>query len=237
MKKHITFLHGMWWTGKVFKDWEEVTRIRGYETKVLSLPNHETDNELVGKHSLVDYIKYTKPNLRDGTVLLGQSMGGLIGQRAANDCNVRAVVSVCSPPPAGILFPFSVLPAIIKHAIPVLTAAPFLPRKSDAKKLVFSDFSDEDFEREYQNLVMESGRAARAILLWGPGSWVRKNSQPTLVVAGENDGLTPLSVQKKIAVKHGAELYIVKNGSHALMLQKNRKQIMDTILDKLEDMV
>lgn len=198
------FIPGMCGTADQFENLVKKIKHRAY---ALNLRGHGTSGGELRKASLLDYCDDVRDAiLAIGPVyLVGHSMGGLIAQVIAQEpamgTFVRKVVLLASTPPTGIKIPFRF--GFLKPRYLWAMAFGRIFKLHPDEKKIFRHPND-----FYPQFGDESGKAVGEILLGNlVGAWrVKRMSMPTLVVAGTEDEVFPLSsgVQKKIAQLHGA---------------------------------
>jgi pimeloyl-ACP methyl ester carboxylesterase len=94
--------------------------------------------------------------------------------------------------------------------------------------------------RVYQRLVPESGRAAFQIGLWflDPHKASKvdetKVTCPVLVVAGEEDRITPVSVGEKVAQNYGTTATVFDHHAHWVMGEPGWEEVADSIAEWLD---
>lgn len=198
------FIPGMCGTADQFEMLVKTMKQRAY---ALNLRGHGTSVGELRKASFLDYCD----DIRDAILAIGQvylighSMGGLIAQVIAQESAmrpfVRKVVLLASTPPAGIKIPFRIGFLRPRYLWAMAFSKPFELHPKEKKLFRHPNDFYPPFERE-------SGKAVGEILLGNlVGAWrVIRTSMPTLVVAGTEDEVFPLSIgtQKEIAKFHGA---------------------------------
>ena len=85
MAKLAVFIHGMWGTPDVWRNWRPFLEARGWQTMAPALRHHDAPPHAppraLGTTSLLDYVADLEANLRalpEKPVVIGHSMGGLI---------------------------------------------------------------------------------------------------------------------------------------------------------------
>lgn len=210
----LLFLHGAyqgWW---VYADWQEYFARCGWHTISLSLRNHP------GSYSLADHIflklqpeDYVDDLLKVAHwlttpfVLVAHSMGGVIGQKAAEQLpDLAALILLGSGPPKG-------LGASRPKDLPA--HAPSIPDYQQVRKHMFGNISDADYAEFYSRLVPETpsviNQTGRGRVAVDP-TLIRS---PVLAIDAEHD-------RNQFGPAY-AELYSghyirVPGASHALML-------------------
>ena len=218
MKEHIIFLNGMWagaWCWEKFQDYFES---KGFSCIIPNLRHHEQNADIepdlaLGTVSLSDYVEDLEKIIRDfktPPILIGHSMGGLLGQILASKNLVKLLILINPAPPRDIS---ALKPTVIKSFIGHLKVWKFWrkPLKQSFKNAVYSTFHLLDKEEQiilHRKLGYESGRVIKEIGL--PFFDRDKKSAvdeikincPVLILGSGKDRLTPVSVVRKIYTKY-----------------------------------
>jgi len=174
-------------------------------------------------------------------VLIGHSIGGLLVQKLVNDGYAAAGVAISPAPPQG-LFSFEphFFRANFPHVNPLAGNKPVIMTKERFRYTFCNTMtpqeSDEAFERY---VVPESRNVPRSTLTSQAGVDFRKPHVPLLLIAGDSDHLTPLSLIRKNAKayrKSGGVLDFQEfNGrSHFICNQPGWEQVADYSLTWLD---
>src|SRR5262249_31990639 len=154
--------------GWAFDAFRQPFEAAGFETHAPNLPHHErgADLEQLAQCGLKDYsealVLYAR-DLRAPPVLIGHSLGGLVGQLAASKRDVAGLVLIAPSAPWGVLpttleehgnhFGLSLLGDYWRRPIP--------PDYRVARGATLDRLSREDARRAFARFVPESGRAIR----------------------------------------------------------------------------
>ena len=141
---------------------------------------------------------------------MGHSMGGLLAQILGSRGLAKAVVLLAPAPPHGAM---SVNPLLTARNVRVFWSAlrqpgfwnkPFRFSYGEIAYGGAQLYGDEERKQEYSQLVYESGRALREIML-GRASAVDESrlTVPVLVIGGRLDKMVPVQTTRKIAKKYG----------------------------------
>lgn len=218
MAETIVMIHGMWGTGSYWDNFKGFFESKGYHCVVPTLRFHDIDpNELpdskLGTTSLLDYAADLEKVIREVQVtpiLMGHSMGGLLAQILGSRGLGKALVLLTPAAPHGII---ALKPSVIKSFWSGLTRwrfwrKPFRQTFGEAVYSMLNLMPSESRRSIYDKFVYESGRAASEIGFWlfdSKGAARVDESKvtcPVLIVAGEKDRITPVSVTRKIAEKY-----------------------------------
>lgn len=243
----LLFVHGAWhgaWC------WDEYFlpyfAQQGYHTHALSLRGHSDSPKtkrmfLNGIWDYVSDVHQIADQLHGEygayPVLIGHSMGGYIVQKYLEKYEASGAVLVASIPSVGIL-PFMLrfmlrYPHIGLQVIPRLSTYPVVSDVARSHRLFFSDDMPREQVEKYHTKI--SNESVRILFDGGlfqtPKPKVVKNKAiPMLVVAAENDRVFPLREEKATAKAHNAELVIIENTAHDMMLEKTWQKSADAII-------
>jgi pimeloyl-ACP methyl ester carboxylesterase len=218
MAETIVMIHGMWGTGWYWEDFRGFFERKGYQCVVPTLRFHDMDprgipDPRLGATSLLDYAEDLEKMIRGlhaTPILMGHSMGGLLAQILGSRGLVKALVLLTPAAPHGIM---ALKPSVIKSFWSGLTRwgfwkKAFRPTFAEAAYSMLNLMPSESRKGIYDKFVYESGRAASEIGFWlfdSKGAAKvdeTKVTCPVLIVAGEKDRITPISVTRKIAEKY-----------------------------------
>ena len=110
MAKLAVFIHGMWGTPDVWRNWRAHFEPRGWQTMAPALRYHEAPPldppPALGTTSLLDYVADLETRVRalpEKPVVIGHSMGGLIALLLCARGLARAGVLLTPAPPASVI--------------------------------------------------------------------------------------------------------------------------------------
>ncbi len=238
VKPDIVFIHGMWSRPTVWDQWLSFYRGLGYTCHAIELPGHDAQasDVLLQGMSLdryVDAVVAVAEHL-PRPVLIGHSLGGLIGQLAAQRLDIAGLVMINSAAP-GQVFPLraSMLPGLVRHFSQWgLWRKTFRLSPWEANYLVFNRVAPAEQVALYELLIAESGKVAYEVgfgrLNLSQSNRVQKDriSCPMMGLAGGKDRIIPVSVSRAMARWYGARLDYREypaNG-HWLLGESNWKQ-------------
>ncbi len=151
----IVFLHGAyqgWW---VYENWQEYFAQVGWRTVSLSLRNHPGSYSIEDQEFLKlqpedyvsDVLRVTEW-LETPCVLVAHSMGGVVGQKAAERLpDLAALILLASGPPQG-------LGASRSKDLPY--DSPSIPDYQQVKRHMFGNIDDADYAEFHSRLVPET---------------------------------------------------------------------------------
>ncbi len=218
MSETVFMIHGMWGGGWYWQNYKNYLEARGYRCVSTTLRHHDVSPDAtphgdLGTTSIKDYVDDLEKEIRQlgvKPIILGHSMGGLLAQLLAERDLAKALVLLAPASPAGIL---ALTPTVIKSFWSVMKQWQFWQKPmrlgfDEAVYAMLHLLPPEQQREAYNNFVYESGQAAFEIGYWlldrqhATRVDAAKVTCPMLVLAGQEDRITPLYVQRKIADKY-----------------------------------
>ena len=258
MAKRAVFIHGMWGTPDVWRNWRPTFEARGWQTEAPALRHHDpawTDHSAhdpgIGMLSLLDYaadleahVGGKTPSAADKPVLVGHSMGGLLALMLAARGVARAAVLLTPAPPAGV---FALRLSNLLAFLRIETRwgwwrKPHCATRGEALWHTFNTTDPADGTREYEGFVPDSGRALLEIGLpfldrrHAATVDPRRVTVPLLFVGCAQDRLTPPGVVRRTAerFRHVAAHREYPGQGHWVPGQPGWRQVADDALDWLD---
>jgi pimeloyl-ACP methyl ester carboxylesterase len=227
-KPPILFIPGYFSTAWAFECYLPFFAERGYAGFALNLRGR-AGSELppghaLGDVSLEDFVadgreaaqwlgdRFGRP------VIVGHSMGGLIGQKLSEEGLARALVLLSPAPPRGI----SIVTARLLRRQLVYLPAMFrsktvTPRWSDARELVLNCVPESERRAFFGQFVPDSGRVGREMSFGSIGvdaARLRSHECPVLVVTSDDDRFIPPRIAQRVAAKYHAPVYVARGHGH-----------------------
>lgn len=245
MSETIVMIHGMWGGAWCWDRYKPYFEGKGYRCLVPVLRYHDQSpqdppNPSLGTVSLLDYADDLEKVIReldDRPVVMGHSMGGLLAQILAGRGLAKRLVLLTPAPPHGIM---ALKPSVIKAFWSIMTTWGFWRKPmripfGAAVEAMLLMFPDEEQRETYDKFVYESGRAAREIGFWllDPGKAAKVDEKrvtcPVLVIAGEEDRITPASVVAQVAKKYGAAFKAFPRHAHFVISEPGWGEIAEYV--------
>lgn len=260
----IVFVHGGHHTGRCWVStpdgrpgWATHAARRGHPSYVVDWPAH-------GRSPQRDLSGLSLGDVADGVVavlaeigpavLVCHSMGGVAGWRAAEraGAKVAGIVGIAPGPPANIqpaLASRDILrlqddPAYGQSGQPLVTTDAIRHVDAGLARAVWANterFPSEAFDRYFEELVPESGRALNernnidgtGLRIVAPDALA---SIPKVVITGDSDTRHPREVDESIAEFFGSEfIWLADRGitgrGHMLMIEHGNLEVADVVLD------
>jgi pimeloyl-ACP methyl ester carboxylesterase len=218
MAKVAVFIHGMWGTPGVWRNWRPFLEARGWQTIAPALRHHDapplSPPAELGTTSLLDYAADLQAAIEDlpgKPVLIGHSMGGLLALMLCARGLARAGVLLTPAAPAGVL---ALRPSNLLAFARIETSwgwwrKPHRATRAEALSHTFNTADPRDGAEFHATFVHDSGRALLELgLPWLDRAKAasvdpRLVTVPLLFVAAEKDRLTPPGVVRRTARRFG----------------------------------
>jgi len=233
----IVFVHGAWhgawcWE-KYFVPYFEN---KGYTCHTFNLPLHDAPGSTskINYLSLTDYVEALKEEiyqLDTLPIIIGHSMGGFILQKYLEIETCKMAILLASVPPTGVLkTTFRFLKKSYAYPSLLLFNLFNLVNSEDKSKWAFfSEHLPADELQEYtKKMCGESYRVFLNMLF--PNIRLNYHQQiPLLVMGAEHDNIFSVQENQLTAKKYKAELEIIPNIAHDMMLDVGREIVMERI--------
>ncbi len=213
---HLLLIHGMWSTPDTLSELSQALTSSGYSVSAPRLPYHypvstmnREKREKLRHCELMHYVDAiieAVNRLPQPVVLIGHSMGGLIAQLVAASMDVKAMVLLSSAPPAGTnAWTWSGVRTLGKNLFKFPLWKSLTQLGLDNIRYGIANTQSADIQQNiFDQATYESGLASWQIANWylysNPPSKVDFNdiTCPTLIISGELDKVTPVSIQQSI---------------------------------------
>ena len=206
----LVFVHGMWCSGSIWKNFIEYFKARNYECRAVNLKEGFDLRHVC----FMDYVDKVASIVGREDVLIGHSMGGLIVQKVAEQKRIKGGVAICSAPPKGIkLSNTSLFLYSLKFLSKIITKKPIMPDKKFVKEFLANCVEEEKLEEIYEKMEAEAPKVAYELATGKIAVDEKKVDSPLLFIATKDDKASPPGMVEKIAKKYNAE-FVVKNGCH-----------------------
>ncbi len=230
----VVLIHGMWSTPDALVDVKDAFEDQGYRVHTPRLPLHYPRNELnavkrkaLARSSVQNYVASLSQlieTLDEPPIIVGHSMGGLLAQLIAAKYKCNKLVLISSAAPAGINgWSWSVMRTFGHNLFkfPLWRSTTNLLLKNICYGIANSQTA---FVRQdiIQKCTFESGWASMQISMWllfrKPATTVNYQNIncPVLIIGGTADKITPIKIQRKIAMKYSgrATLKVLPGACH-----------------------
>jgi pimeloyl-ACP methyl ester carboxylesterase len=232
----LLFVHGYFGRGIAFEPMMEWFASRGHYCCAPDLRGHgdSLPDCNLGDVSVRDYaddIVKVACSL-DKPVIIGHSMGGLIGQLVATRDCVRGLVLLAPAPPRGIpVISLKLALAQLRYMPAIMTSRPVRPGRADLRALVVNRVPEKDREIVLDMLVPDSGRAGREMSILGVPVDRDRVRVPVLVIAGDQDLFIPLSRSRRVAERYGGRIRVAPGRGHMLIIEPGYEELCEWTRD------
>lgn len=243
-KDPILFVHGAWhgqwcWE-KYFMDY---FASKGYDNYAFNLRMHEKPGKIKGinKVTIQDYVKDLEAavnKIEGEPIIVAHSMGGLVLQKYLEKHPCKKAILMTPVPISGVL-PITLKLIFTKlYTIPsILTFNLYglVNSKSKAKWAFLSNNCEQSIV-DYcnQHLCSESFLAFLNMLF--PNVKINFHTKiPMLVIGADKDNIFSVNEMKSTANKYKADLIIMTDTAHDMMLEYNYKETADRIINWIEN--
>lgn len=217
----------------------------GYQAHALSLRGHGLSDgrAKLFQWRLADYVADLAKvieKLNGEPILIGHSMGGMIIQKYLESGSIPAgVVLMASVPPQGILpslWGMSASNPLLVYKISLLQCFGVqLANIALLREAMFSQHTPDALLEQYlAKMQPESHWVTLDMLGLNPLRLSRNRRVPMLVMGAARDAFFSTALIRSIARHYNAEVTIVADMAHAMMLETNWRQAADHLLNWLE---
>lgn len=241
-KETIIFVHGAWHGKWCWDKYFRPTFLHhGYDVITFNLPGHESHGKVKGinKLRIGDYVRALEAEVQkldDSCIIIGHSMGGLIVQKYLEQNSCKKAVLLASVPPYGVIK--TTLRFLKKsHAYPALLGFNLyglVDSLEKSRQAFFSqELSDAELKEYTDQLCSESYLAFLDMLL----PRIKTNHHlkiPMLVIGGKNDTIFLESEVRHTARRYQADLIMVEDIAHDMMLDVHHEKVAQEIINWLE---
>ncbi|MGY0613760.1 alpha/beta hydrolase [Vibrio sp. FJH11] len=227
-KPAVVLIPGMWSTGDTLSEVKQAFESHGYKVESLCLPEHkkkieydQADKSRLAKTSLQDYVDFIVAKVAAydvAPILVGHSMGGLLAQLVAARAPVSKLVLLSSAAPGGINgWSWSVIRTFGRNLLifPLWRKVTAVGERNVRYGIANSQSASVQAQI-MENMTYESGMATFQIGVGGffKSGFSRVDAQqvkcPILVIGGTEDRITPIKIQRAIAIKYGEQANLVE---------------------------
>ncbi len=246
-KPPILLLHGVFGRPSLLRPWTDFLTAAGYACHAPTLPGRDpTDERVLRRTGIEDCFEAALRAFDDidpepGTpghkpVVIGHSMGGLLGQKLAAVRDPAALVLLASIPP-GVLWP---QPKVLHNLLPVLPAIlagrPMLPSERTMRSVPLNTLPRAEQDVLLPRLARDSGRVFREMSM-GTGS-TRVDPEhvrcPVLCVSAGEDRNVAQWISRRIARRYRAQQQVHPGLPHWIIAASAVEQVAPPVLNWLE---
>ena len=240
----VLFVHGSWHGAWCWERWADAVAKEGHPAYVINLPGHERQGSRARIWpSLNNYVRVVEAALNQigsDCVVVGHSLGGLVGQKVNERRALALLILVGSVPLNGVLS--ATAKFAVCHPLAILKVAatantwPIMDDPYKAADVLYApSVPMDDVVENHARLCNESFRVFLDMFVRFPRP--RRARGPVRVMAGELDELFPLKGQIKLANAYGVEPFIVRGTGHSIMLEPSWREALDVIMDWIRELM
>ncbi len=249
----ILLIHGLWSTNKRWENYGRFFAEKGFLVLAPTLRHHYLNNKIpeLGHVSINDYVDDIKNLIKEITerglpgittgpipkpIVIGHSMGGLLSQKIAEAGLAEKLVLLSSAPPASIgLRPDLRYQLQTACYLPqLLFKKPFKMGFKVCQRYTLNNLPPAEQKIIFDEMVYDSGLAAREIFLKKINVDFEKITCPTLALTGTKDMIVPWRIAWEIGQKMGPKKCLFKPYSefaHCTNIEAGWEKIAQDIFD------
>ncbi|MDD4096176.1 MAG: alpha/beta fold hydrolase [Oscillospiraceae bacterium] len=243
-KTPVLFVHGAYHDARCWSEFFlPYFAQNGYPSYAVSLQGHGSSQTQKRLNALriSDYVKDVAQVAGDmpiPPILIGHSMGGLVVQKYLEKHCAPSAVLMSSLPVGGIFRSAIRMaknhPSAFFRSVLTMDLHHFIGSTRLARESFFSeDIDPEDLDKYFSRLQNESFLAFQDMLILNLPH-PRKINTPLLVLGAANDRVFSTKEAGKTAKAYDAQIRIMENMAHDMMLERDWRKVADHILDWLK---
>ncbi|ANW66969.1 hypothetical protein BCA37_28405 [Mycobacterium sp. djl-10] len=235
----ILFLHSFFGRPSLFGPWMDYFTAAGYSCHAPALPGRDPSDDTVLARTGIDDCYAVALSAYDAlgepAIIIGHSLGGLLGQKVAAARSPRALVLLASIPPGPLIPRVSVLNHVAPLLPPILRGQPFFPSESTLRSVPLSTLARAEQDLLLPRLVRDSGRVFREISLGSPATRVRSADVtcPVLNVSAGSDRNVAQWISRRIAKRYGAQHQVHPGLPHWIIAESAVETVAPPVLSWL----
>ncbi len=245
-KSPLLFIHGMWHAAWCWEPhFMPYFAKNGFDTYAISLRNHGKSEHhkatwRVRISEYVEDVRQAVESIEGDPILIGHSMGGFIVQKYLEKYPASGAILLASVPPYGILGPtlkvLSKFPMTFLKANLTLNLRHIIADSASAKQLLFSESLPTEIANSYNSkMENEAYIGYLDMMLFDLPKAKKIPATKMLVIGGEDDQVISTKDLQKTAKIYQADLKILPNIAHDMMLDTHWEAAAHEILSWLSN--
>lgn len=212
----------------------------GYQAHALSLRGHGASQGRTKLRSwrLADYVADLTDIIQDlpsDPILIGHSMGGMVIQKYIESHKAAGVVLMASVPPQGILaslWGMAISNPLLLYKLTLLQSmGASLADMTTLREAMFSNNTPDTRLAQYLSKIQqESNWVTLDMLGWDSLRLLPRHYLPMLVMGAAQDAFFSPGLMHSIARHYHAEVVIIPQMAHAMMLEANWEHAAEQLL-------
>jgi pimeloyl-ACP methyl ester carboxylesterase len=243
----LLFIHGASGTSQYWKNYLPYFAVHGWNVFAINLRGHFPSDreEALAQVTVEDYLNDVEKVIRRLNIhhcaLIGHSLGGLLAQKTAENIDsIRALITIASAPPFGVVPEINnELPycgVIIETMWGMMNMKPIKPTFMMAEKTVLNNIAPNERKAVFDMFVAESLVVGYQVAQGYP-VYASRIRCPKLVIGCSQDMIAPASMQKGLADLLRADYLEYQQFAHLPMLEADWKKSAEDIRDWLRNKV
>lgn len=229
----VLLVHGAWHGAWCWKRLLDFLAEEGFEAHALDLRGHG-DSPARGpmrRNRIRDYVADVAEavdGIGEAPVLIGHSMGGFVVQKFLEQRPAAGAVLYCSAPHRGVLG--ATLSVARHHPVKFaktnlrLSLYPLVEDPAIASRLFLEEDADPAEAADWMGRLQDESYAAFLDMLFLDLPRRPLQPPPMLVVAAERDAIFSVASERATATHYGADLAVIADAPHDLMLSRQWQQ-------------
>ena len=205
----LYFIHGLNGSAKNWTHFINFFTQKGYNCDAIDL----YEGIYLKKTHFMDYVDRVVSQVSKDDIVIGQSMGGLIMQKVAEQTQIKAGIGLCSAPPKGIAMNKIPWWKQIRYIPNMITKKPFKASPSIVNKIFLNGLDEENQRLIYDQLRPQSVYVTWEVMKQKIMVDEKKVHVPLFFIGRHNDQTIPAEVAKKLSEKYNGS-YTIIDGNH-----------------------
>lgn len=221
MRPPLLLVHGAFGQAANFEPWLSYFKDEGYAGVAISLPGHAPRDAAALRRltfaGCLAAIRDRAAKFDRPPVVVGHSLGGLLGLMFAAEGNCAGVVTVAAPAPGRLPMRANAFGYVVPQLWRLLAGLPVTPSPEAVRALVTHGLSPAEADEVVAQAGMESGRVLRRLAVCATGVSFDAIRCPVLCLSAGGDRVVPASAGYRIAAATNAEHIVFPEHGHWLI--------------------